>query len=507
MLALLREGAARRRARAFAAALPLLAAAACGPATPPATTAALPLGGRPERKVVVVYRSAPGAAEAGAVEGRNGRVTRRYAALRMIAATLPADRIAELASDPAVAWVDDDVTVEALGASSPEYATAWSVARIGADAAHASGVTGRGVKVAILDTGVDYLHPDLAPNYAGGVDLVFGDGDPMDDSTSGHGTHVAGIVAAILDGAGVVGVAPDASLYAVKVLDGGGFGDLSTILAGIDWSIANGMHVVNMSLGTTMDVPSLQEGCDRAAAAGLVLVAGTGRRSTDPVSYPAAYPSVLGVGATDASDLVTSFSPQGPEVSLVAPGVAIVSTQQGGLTQALTGTSQAAPHVAGAAALVLSRGVADQDGDGLVGREVAELLRLTARDLGPVGPDDGYGCGLVDVAAASRACVQETLLLARDSRSARSDEREVAVDAGPYRLAIENRGLTRLAISVYEGATLRRDLSTTVWFRSAPARLNVDLSTSAAGRLVLAPEGKLGAEATVTVVRGAGGCP
>ena len=118
-----------------------------------------------------------------------------------------------------------------------EVGNSWGVAHIFADVAHASGNKGTGIKVAILDTGIDYTHEDLAGNYIGGYDFVFNDNDPYDDNYFGHGTHVAGIIAAEENGIGVIGVAPEAELFAVKVLDGAGFGTADWIIAGIEWAV------------------------------------------------------------------------------------------------------------------------------------------------------------------------------------------------------------------------------------------------------------------------------
>jgi hypothetical protein len=218
------------------------------------------------------------------------------------------------------------------------------------------------------------------------------------------------------------------------------------------------------------------------------------------VSFPAAYGSVIGVGATDAADGAAVFSPAGSEVSLVAPGVSILSTARSSGYQALSGTSQAAPHVAGVVALALARGVRDLDGDGLVVREVSRLLELTARDLGAAGRDDTYGAGLVDAAAAVSSCLEADLAVFRSSRR-RADTRTIALAAGTYRLAIDNRGLSLLRISVYEGTVLRRELSTDLSFRRGDSTASLDLEITGEGSVVLEPEGKVGAAASVGLLR------
>ena len=165
--------------------------------------------------------------------------------------------------------------------------------------------------MAILDTGIDYTHEDLDGNYRGGYDFVFGDDDPFDDSRNSHGTHVAGIIAAEKNGIGVVGVAPEAEIYAVKVLDGAGFGTEDWIIAGIEWAVSNGVDVINMSL-TGPDRQGLREACEQARNAGILLVAAGGNSLAGggPVKYPAAYNSVIAVTGTDALDLPGYFAPR-----------------------------------------------------------------------------------------------------------------------------------------------------------------------------------------------------
>jgi subtilisin family serine protease len=165
---------------------------------------------------------------------------------------------------------------------------------------------GTGVKVAVVDTGIDTTHPDLAANIKGGVSFVTRVSSYKDDN--GHGTHVAGIIAAINNTIGVVGVAPNAQLYSVKVLDRTGSGTVSSVIAGIDWSAKNGMQVISMSLGTNTDFQSLHDAVDRAYLQGVVVVAAAGNDYGGPISYPAAYDNVIAVTATDSNNKIASFS-------------------------------------------------------------------------------------------------------------------------------------------------------------------------------------------------------
>ena len=245
--------------------------------------------------------------------------------------------------------------IGAIKPTAPEDAELpWGVRRVNAAAAWSS-TQGEGVKVAVIDTGIDPTHPDLRPNLAGGFNAL----DPAKPGAwaddQGHGTHVAGTIAAVRDGRGVAGVAPKARLYAIKVLDADGNGGYSDVIAGIEWAVRSGIRVANMSLGAEEGSPALQKAVAAAEKAGLLIVAASGN-SGGSVSYPAAYPETIAVGASDARDGAAEFSSRGPEVDLIAPGVNVNSTRMGGGTEALSGTSMASPHAAGLAALAAARG-------------------------------------------------------------------------------------------------------------------------------------------------------
>lgn len=335
------------------------------------------------------------------------------------AARLTAKAEKDLLRQPGVLRIDDDVIVGALikgGTSAkpapvqPIQVLPWGVDKIDADLVWGI-TTGDPVKVAIIDTGISNTHPDLSANIKGGVNTINPRISWNDDN--GHGTHVAGIVAAINNTIGVVGVGPEIDLYAVKVLDRNGSGYLSDVIEGLDWAIKNKIQVVNMSLGTASNVLSLQEAVQRANAAGIVQVAAAGN-SGGSVIYPAAYPEVIAVSATDSSDTIASWSSRGPEIDLAAPGVNIYSTYKGSAYATLSGTSMAAPHVTGVAALVLTTTFGsstisswDLDGDGIWDpSEVQNKLEMTAEQVIPdiiPGKDNLYGAGLVD---AEKAVIQ-----------------------------------------------------------------------------------------------------
>jgi hypothetical protein len=223
----------------------------------------------------------------------------------------------------------------------------------------------------------------------------------MDDHW--HGTHVAGTVAAAKNGFGVVGVAPEVDLYGLKVLAANGSGAFSSVIAALDWSIQNKIQVVNLSLGSSGDPGNtVRQAFANAYQAGLVIVASAGNSGSgaDTVGFPAKYDSVIAVGSTTSKDDRSSFSSTGPAVELAAPGSSIYSTDLGGGYYTASGTSMAAPHVAGVAALVLASGIVDLNGKGLVNDEVRLVMQSTATDLGSEGRDDWYGFGLANAAAA-----------------------------------------------------------------------------------------------------------
>lgn len=260
----------------------------------------------------------------------------------------------------------------------------WGVARVNAAAAW-DYTSGSGVKVAVIDTGVDFNHPDLAPNYKGGYNAVDPAAAPLDDQ--GHGTHVAGTIAAVRDSKGVAGVAPAADLYAVKVLDKNGSGQYSWIIAGIEWAIEHRMQVINMSLGGGAGNEALRLVMEKAGEAGITVVCAAGN-DAGPVNYPAKYPQAIAVSASDPADKIASFSSRGPELAVIAPGVKIHSTLKGGGYGALSGTSMACPHVAGLAALAVGAGAA--------GPEQVRAALKNAADKLPGLTANEQGAGLVN---------------------------------------------------------------------------------------------------------------
>ncbi|TFG37671.1 MAG: hypothetical protein E4H46_01315, partial [Desulfobacterales bacterium] len=360
-----------------------------------------------ERAVIIGFNKRPGSAERALLRGHKGRMRHAFRLINAYAANLPAKEISRLRANPRVKYVVEDAVVSVVEPelSSAEYGDAWRVRHIGCELVHAQGIIGQGIKIAVIDTGIDYEHPQLTANYKGGYDFVFNNSDPYDDSSISHGTHVAGIIAASADGIGVVGGAPDASLYAVKVLGASGFGLESWVIAGIEWAVDNGMDIANLSLSIDdPDSPALQalkDVCDAAYDAGLLLVAAAGNIRLGDVLYPAAFDSVIAVSASTKTDLPYYYSPMDAEVELMAPVAEIFSTTADGEYALLSGTSQAAPHVSAVAALMMSAQQVDVNQDGLLNNQDIRLrLQQTAVDLGDPGRDELYGFGLVDAEAA-----------------------------------------------------------------------------------------------------------
>lgn len=258
--------------------------------------------------------------------------------------------------------------------------------------------TGKGVTVAVVDSGVDSSHADLAGQVLPGIDLVDGTGTGQTDPV-GHGTTVAGLIAGRNDdGRGVAGLAPKAKILPVRVLDEENRYDDALIVAkGVRWAVDNGAQVVNLSLGGTGDSPALAAALDYAFARDVVVVACTGNLGSSAgkrVWYPAREPGVVAVaGLERESDALWSGSITGPETVLSAPAAGITGARPGGFWR-VQGTSFAAPLVAAAAALVRSHWPRMTAGD------VVNRLINTARDVGASGRDDRFGFGVVDPVAA-----------------------------------------------------------------------------------------------------------
>jgi subtilisin len=331
------------------------------------------------------------------IEKFNGKINRQFDFISAAAVELPLQAVNVLSKYPNVRFVEKDVAVFTTSQTIP-----WGIDRVFGGVTNRTNTwnqtKGSSVKVAVLDTGIDKNHEDLYLNIKGGHNTI--------DSTSwfvdgnGHGTHVAGTIAAADNTIGVVGVAPNVDLYAVKVISDSGSGTVSSLIAGIEWAINNKMNIINMSLGLGSHVQALQDAVDAAYNKhGLLIVASAGNSGNssgtgDNVNYPARYPSVIAVASCTSRNSRSSFSSTGPTVELIAPGSDILSTIPGNKYASYNGTSMASPHVAGSAALVWA---ADP---GLTNLQLRGILQSTAQDLSLKKEHQGYGLVRADQAVS-----------------------------------------------------------------------------------------------------------
>jgi len=377
--------------------------------------------------VIVRFKDKPGKAELHAFKGLGGDVTNVFTIIPAISGKLPAKAIEALKNNPQVEVVESDYVMHALEYSpADELGNSWGVDHINADAALAAGYAGEGVKVAVLDSGVNFNHFDLSDNFDFsanelGYDFVMDDFFPED--VYGHGTHVAGTLAAASNGFGIVGVAPKAQIVALRVLDENGEGTASGIIEALQWiQNYNAAHpdspirITNNSYGTGSNSSQLEAAFDVLASSGVLHIGSAGNEGSaagngNNVGYPARYASVVAVAALDKNNQRASFSSTGSDVEIAAPGVAVLSTWKDGINATgpqpfsfadyageyfieASGTSMASPHVAGVAALLMAANPS------YTAEAVRSKMNATALDLGDAGRDKLYGYGLVDASSA-----------------------------------------------------------------------------------------------------------
>ncbi|MDD2283740.1 MAG: S8 family serine peptidase [Eubacteriales bacterium] len=321
------------------------------------------------------------------VASLGGKIQREFKFINAVQVELPKVAVEKMRNAQGIKFIEPDYEAQAYAQTVP-----WGIEHVNAPDVHSAGFKGSGIKVAVLDTGILTSHADL--QVTGGYDTT-GTGSYNDDN--GHGTHVAGTIAALDNTIGVLGAAPSAQLYAVKVLNSAGSGTYSNIIAGIEWAINNDIDVINMSLGGSSGSTALEQACNSAYNAGILVVAaagneGTSAGTTECIGYPAKYSSVMAVGSITSSNVRSSFSSTGSTLEIMAPGSSIYSTTYNGSYGTMSGTSMACPHVAGVAALVWSAEPS------LTNVQLRNALNLTANDMW--NDSWRYGNGLVDAWAA-----------------------------------------------------------------------------------------------------------
>ncbi len=267
----------------------------------------------------------------------------------------------------------------------------WGIKAMEVPSLWDNGLTGKGVKVAVLDGGIDHLHPDLVGNVKLGFNAINPQNPPIDET--GHGTFVAGIIGAKNNNFGIVGVAPDVDLYPVKVLDSYDEGDITDIDRGIDWCIENGIQIINMSFAMNNNKAELLKSINKAISAGIIVVSSSSNSYGGDVGFPASYDDVFSVTAVDKQMNISKKAAKG-KIDFSAPGINIISTAMNNEYEQYSGNSFAAPYLTGFIALILQ----DPKQFGITEpsfQEIKNVLLKYSLDLGKKGSDDIFGSGFV----------------------------------------------------------------------------------------------------------------
>jgi thermitase len=390
-----------RRTISMAACMTLLWAASAQPAgyEPDQVIVKYADGATPAQRMKVAHRAGV-TRPVGSVAGVDAKVMRVRRDPAVVAARLNRSRLVEYAEPNLIvrdAWFPNDprfgeqYALHNAADADIDAPEGWRAAGLGSWPANG------GVRIAVVDTGIDETHPDLSGQTvacASSLDLVLLD-ECADDN--GHGTHVAGTIAAKANnGIGVTGVAFNADLVVCKALDEFGSGSIADVANCIDWAASQGAKVISMSL-VGGDATTVQQAVANAwdGGNGAVIVAAAGNDGTDTVYYPAGYPEVVSVAATDDTDARADFSNANADVEIAAPGVDILSTSLGGGYETMSGTSMATPHVAGAA------GILWQLHPTFNAAAIRFSLDGSVDDLGPAGRDPSFGFGRLNLCKAA----------------------------------------------------------------------------------------------------------
>lgn len=315
-----------------------------------------------------------------------GTLIEEYGNIHAAKVSLPVQSINRLNNEQSIIAIDPEQEVKHL-----TQVSGWGIPKIRANSTSGKTYTGLGVKIAILDSGIS-PHEDL--KVSGGKSFVPYTKSYFDDN--GHGSHIAGIISAKDNTIGVVGIAPDANLYSVKVLDENGEGLLSDVASGMDWAINQEMDIINLSLGSSSHSSVLEAMTKKAESKGILVVAAAGNGGSDniqenTVEYPAKYSSVIAVGSINKVNKRSLFSATGSELDVVAPGEQIYSTLINNQYGYMDGTSMAAGYVSGTLAVL------KESFPTLSSQKIKSLLTSQSLDLGVTGKDNVYGYGLIQV--------------------------------------------------------------------------------------------------------------
>ena len=353
-----------------------------------------------------------------------------------------------LEKKPAVEEVDYNYIVKAnFTPNDPGFRNQYGLAKVRSPKAW-NYSRGGGVKVAVIDSGIDASHPDLRGKIAAQKDFVNGDSTAEDQT--GHGTHVAGIAAANTNNrAGVAGACPACKLLVARVLGPDGAGTVADVIEGITWSADNGAKVINLSLGHRGALAAEEDAVNYAWNKGAVVVGAAGNGATSQRLYPAAYTRAMAVSATDQNDRRAKFSNYGDWVDVAAPGVRILSTVPGSYGYK-SGTSMSTPHVSGLAALISAQGYS--------AAQVRNRIEATATDLNPRGKDPFFGHGRID---AYRAAHRPYTQIVDNASNRFSASGAWAISSWNRQKAGKDYRFTRPAQGVVDPAKFRVKIPTT----------------------------------------------
>ena len=310
-----------------------------------------------------------------------------------------------------------DFEIKEILQSLPQQKIDWGTKLIGADKAWQK-YRGKGMKIGVIDSGIDYTHPDIGPNVKETVSFI--DGSDGFDNENGHGTLVAGVIAGCDNGIGTVGVAPESEIYSAKVFDKDGKTNTNAIFSAFRWMIEKGVHVINMSFGGIYpaDIPGVAEFLEEYHSrikelhdAGIIMVAATGnsgntKDTLDRVSWPARFPEVLAAGAISQELQRAEFSSTGPALDFAMPGVDVYSCYPNKQWARFSGTSIASPYLSGCVALIQEYAL-KTTGRLFTFDEAKQNLIDFSMDLGVEGADVEFGWGLVNIGKIGIAAMKE----------------------------------------------------------------------------------------------------